>query len=104
MPVDESLYRKKPEIFEIAGQTLFPLYGCSGGLSASYISYIVAERTDGRRMKLAVEFKVCKNYSKEEIAGRVIRGMINALAVFDQRATEFKEGGDLGRGDVEVEL
>lgn len=82
-------------IYDVGGQTLFPIYGMSGGLLPEYVFYIC--RMNGKKMQvLPVRVDFDQSYT-ETIVDDFLRG---AMELFEKFSHPVESNGDLGLNGI----
>jgi hypothetical protein len=93
LTIFEQLPHGDLELFDSAGQVLFPIYAASGGLASEQILYIIRiEGTHGGK-SLGIRFR--NKPSVDETRDALVKGIAN----FNLLAHDVSfDGADLGRG------
>jgi hypothetical protein len=85
-----------PKILTIADQCIFPIYGMSGGVSASFLFYL---RKGNRCLGVRITSEKMESANHDD----VINWLSSAREQFSEKSREVNwNGGDLGVGDVLV--
>ncbi len=83
--------------YDVGGQIVFPVYAASGGISVTYICYLVTKDYQDAYYNVAIEFPTTKEHTEAYVKLRVR----NALKQMEARTVNFHRfdpnGGDLGR-------
>ena len=92
------------EIYELAGQRIFPVYGISGGLTSRWIFYLFRPWGNGKMLDVMAvegtdrELRALK--TEQDFIGFSSTKIARALKAGKYRS--IVEGGDMGRGDASV--
>lgn len=90
-------------VFEVGGQSLFPVYESSGGITTAYIMYLICVR-EGKGYKFPIQIQLLYSQNESHQIAKLANAMPEFVKKFNQdilngtaERANFN-GGDLGLG------